>query len=111
MDRDGNKKARDDIAAAKVKVPLTVKKVVDVAIQVHGAAGRPRTRCSTRRHGSSRSPTAQARGAPAFDRPAPHLVRKPRGFDDQRALETAVDEIDRVIARLSLAPAVSVAAF
>jgi len=39
MDRDGNKEARHDIAAAKVKVPLTVKKVVDVAIQVHGGAG------------------------------------------------------------------------
>jgi hypothetical protein len=35
MDRDGNKEARHDIAAAKVKVPLTVKKVVDVAIQAH----------------------------------------------------------------------------
>jgi acyl-CoA dehydrogenase len=38
MDRDGNKEARHDIAAAKVKVPLTLKKVVDVAIQVHRAA-------------------------------------------------------------------------
>jgi hypothetical protein len=35
MDRDGNKEVCHDIAAAKVKVPLTVKKVVDVAIQAH----------------------------------------------------------------------------
>jgi acyl-CoA dehydrogenase len=39
MDRDGNKTARHDIAAAKVKVPLTVKRIVDDAIQVHGGAG------------------------------------------------------------------------
>ncbi|MDN5915087.1 MAG: acyl-CoA dehydrogenase family protein [Pseudonocardia sp.] len=39
MDRDGNKAARHDIAAAKVKVPLTVKKIVDDAIQVHGGGG------------------------------------------------------------------------
>jgi hypothetical protein len=93
MDRDGNKEARDDIAAAKVKVPLTMKKVVDVCD--------PGARCG----GPSQDTVlyAQARflqiadgsgaGAPAFDRPAPHLVRKPRGFDYQRALETAVDEL------------------
>jgi acyl-CoA dehydrogenase len=39
MDRDGNKAARHDIAMAKVKVPLTVKKIVDDAIQLHGGAG------------------------------------------------------------------------
>jgi len=39
MDRDGAKAARHDIAAAKVKVPATVKRIVDDAIQVRGGAG------------------------------------------------------------------------
>jgi acyl-CoA dehydrogenase len=39
MDVDGAKAARHDIAAAKVLVPLTVKKIVDDAIQIFGGAG------------------------------------------------------------------------
>lgn len=39
MDVDGPKEARHDIAAAKVLVPLTVKWVVDEAIQILGGAG------------------------------------------------------------------------
>ncbi|MGW5072223.1 acyl-CoA dehydrogenase family protein [Rhodococcus sp. NPDC004095] len=39
MDTDGAKAARHDIAAAKVLVPLTVKKIVDDAIQIFGGAG------------------------------------------------------------------------
>lgn len=39
MDVEGNKAARHDIAAAKVLVPLTVKDIIDNAIQVFGGAG------------------------------------------------------------------------
>jgi acyl-CoA dehydrogenase len=39
MDIDGAKAARHDIAAAKILVPTTVKKVVDDAMQVFGAKG------------------------------------------------------------------------
>lgn len=39
MDVDGAKAARHDIAAAKVLVPLTVKRIVDDAIQIFGGAG------------------------------------------------------------------------
>jgi len=39
MDREGNKAARDLIAAAKIVVPATAARVIDRAIQVFGAAG------------------------------------------------------------------------
>ncbi|WP_448042339.1 acyl-CoA dehydrogenase family protein [Bradyrhizobium liaoningense] len=39
MDRDGNKAARDLIAAAKIVVPSMAARVIDRAIQIHGAAG------------------------------------------------------------------------
>ena len=39
MDREGNKEARDLIAAAKIVVPAMTARVVDRAIQVHGAMG------------------------------------------------------------------------
>jgi len=39
MDREGNKAARDLIAAAKVVVPNMAVRVIDRAIQIHGAAG------------------------------------------------------------------------
>lgn len=39
MDVEGAKAARHDIAAAKVLVPLTVKQIVDDAIQIFGGAG------------------------------------------------------------------------
>jgi acyl-CoA dehydrogenase len=39
MDRDGNKAARDLIAAAKIVVPSMACKVIDRAIQVHGGMG------------------------------------------------------------------------
>ena len=39
MDREGNKSARDMIAAAKVVVPSMAARVIDRAIQIHGAAG------------------------------------------------------------------------
>jgi acyl-CoA dehydrogenase len=39
MDREGNKAARDLIGAAKIVVPKMAAKVVDRAIQVHGAMG------------------------------------------------------------------------
>lgn len=39
MDRDGNKAARDLIAAAKIVVPKMTTMVIDRAIQVHGAKG------------------------------------------------------------------------
>lgn len=39
MDREGNKGARDLIAAAKIVVPSMAARVIDRAIQVHGAAG------------------------------------------------------------------------
>ncbi len=39
MDREGNKAARDLIAAAKIVVPTTAARVIDRAIQVFGAAG------------------------------------------------------------------------
>jgi acyl-CoA dehydrogenase len=39
MDREGNKAARDLIAAAKVVVPSMAARVIDRAIQVHGGAG------------------------------------------------------------------------
>ncbi|WP_068268801.1 acyl-CoA dehydrogenase family protein [Aldersonia kunmingensis] len=39
MDVEGTKAARHDIAAAKVMVPLTVKRIVDDAIQIFGGAG------------------------------------------------------------------------
>ena len=39
MDREGNKAARDLIAAAKIAVPAMAARVIDRAIQLHGAAG------------------------------------------------------------------------
>lgn len=39
MDREGNKTARDLIAAAKIVVPAMAARVIDRAIQIHGAAG------------------------------------------------------------------------
>ncbi len=39
MDREGNKAARDLIAAAKIVVPAMAARVIDRAIQVHGAMG------------------------------------------------------------------------
>nr|MBF0684702.1 acyl-CoA dehydrogenase family protein [Pseudomonas sp.] len=39
MDRDGNKQARDLIAAAKIVVPAMAARVIDRAIQVFGGAG------------------------------------------------------------------------
>ena len=39
MDREGNKAARDMIAAAKVVVPSMAARVIDRAIQIHGGAG------------------------------------------------------------------------
>ena len=39
MDREGNKEARDLIAAAKIVVPQMAATVIDRAIQVHGAMG------------------------------------------------------------------------
>ena len=39
MDREGNKAARDLIAAAKIVVPDMAARVIDRAMQVHGAAG------------------------------------------------------------------------
>ena len=39
MDREGNKKARDLIAAAKIVVPTMATKVIDRSMQIHGAMG------------------------------------------------------------------------
>jgi acyl-CoA dehydrogenase len=39
MDREGNKEAKDLIAAIKIVVPSMACKVIDRAIQIHGAAG------------------------------------------------------------------------
>ena len=39
MDREGNKSARDLNAAAKIVVPSMAARVIDRAIQIHGAAG------------------------------------------------------------------------
>ena len=39
MDREGNKAARDMIAAAKIVVPAMAGRVIDRAIQIHGGAG------------------------------------------------------------------------
>ena len=39
MDREGNKAARDMIAAAKIVVPAMAARVIDRAIQIHGGAG------------------------------------------------------------------------
>ncbi|MDA7416021.1 acyl-CoA dehydrogenase family protein [Xenophilus arseniciresistens] len=39
MDREGNKAAKDLIAAAKIVVPAMAARVIDRAIQIHGAAG------------------------------------------------------------------------
>ncbi len=39
MDREGNKQARDLIAAAKIVVPKMATQVIDRAMQVHGAKG------------------------------------------------------------------------
>lgn len=39
MDFEGTKNARHDIAAAKVLVPLTVKQIIDDAMQIFGGAG------------------------------------------------------------------------
>lgn len=39
MDVDGNKAARNDIAAAKILVPAVVKEIVDKAMQLHGGGG------------------------------------------------------------------------
>jgi acyl-CoA dehydrogenase len=39
MDREGNKAARDLIAAAKIVVPSMAARVIDRAIQIHGGMG------------------------------------------------------------------------
>jgi len=39
MDREGNKEARDLIAATKITVPVMAQAVIDSAIQMHGAGG------------------------------------------------------------------------
>jgi acyl-CoA dehydrogenase len=39
MDREGNKAARNMIAAAKIAVPAMACRVIDRAIQIHGGAG------------------------------------------------------------------------
>ena len=39
MDREGNKVARDLVAAAKIAVPTMAQNVIDRAIQMHGGAG------------------------------------------------------------------------
>ncbi len=39
MDTYGNKSAKDDIAAIKIIAPQMAKKVIDRAIQAHGAMG------------------------------------------------------------------------
>ena len=39
MDRDGNKAARELIAAAKIVVPSMAARVIDRAIQIHGGMG------------------------------------------------------------------------
>jgi acyl-CoA dehydrogenase len=39
MDREGNKAAKDLIAAAKIVVPSMAARVIDRAIQVHGGMG------------------------------------------------------------------------
>ena len=39
MDREGNKVARDLIAAAKIAVPMMAQNVIDRAIQMHGGGG------------------------------------------------------------------------
>jgi len=39
MDAEGSKAARHDIAAAKVLVPSTAKKIIDDAMQIFGGAG------------------------------------------------------------------------
>jgi len=39
MDREGNKEARDLIAATKITVPVMAQRVIDRAIQMHGAGG------------------------------------------------------------------------
>ncbi|MCX2981097.1 acyl-CoA dehydrogenase [Halieaceae bacterium IMCC14734] len=39
LDKVGNKEARDLIAAAKISTPLTVQRVIDRAMQIHGAGG------------------------------------------------------------------------
>ncbi len=39
MDREGNKKARNEIAMIKIVAPRMACRVVDRAIQIHGAAG------------------------------------------------------------------------
>ncbi len=39
MDRVGNKEARDLIAASKITVPEMAQRVIDRAIQMHGAGG------------------------------------------------------------------------
>jgi acyl-CoA dehydrogenase len=39
LDRVGNKEARDLIAASKISTPITVQRVIDRAMQIHGAGG------------------------------------------------------------------------
>lgn len=39
LDKVGNKEARDLIAAAKISTPVTVQRVIDRAMQIHGAGG------------------------------------------------------------------------
>jgi acyl-CoA dehydrogenase len=39
LDKLGNKEARDYIAAAKIATPITVQKVIDRCMQIHGAGG------------------------------------------------------------------------
>jgi acyl-CoA dehydrogenase len=39
LDQLGNKEARDYIAAAKIATPVTVQKVIDRCMQIHGAGG------------------------------------------------------------------------
>ena len=39
MDKLGNKEARSDIAQIKVHVPIVAQRLIDKAIQIHGAGG------------------------------------------------------------------------
>lgn len=39
LDRVGNKEGRDMIAAAKIATPITIQRVIDRAMQIHGAGG------------------------------------------------------------------------
>ena len=64
MDTVGNKQARTEIAAIKVAAPVLALKVIDRAIQVHGAAACPttsRSRGCTRTCAGCAWPTGRTR--------------------------------------------------